>query len=109
MNGKRLKRFMCVQAHREKTQSSCRECQRSIGLLKSRDKTREKSKSTVHCCESKGKPDKHFVVLLLRLKIYWQHSLQYSPTITLITQPTSPDPKTSQNIIIITLLSAQSK
>jgi len=25
MNGKRLKRFMCIQAHREKTQSSCRD------------------------------------------------------------------------------------
>lgn len=38
---------MFIQAHREKTQSSCCDCQRPIDLLKSKSKLKEKTATTL--------------------------------------------------------------
>lgn len=70
INGKRLKRFMFIRAHREKTQSSCRERRRSIGLLKSTSDGRNREKVRQGERERSGRigPDTYSVVLNRTIK-----------------------------------------
>lgn len=80
---------MFIRAHREKTQSSCRERRHSIGLLKSRSKVREKNRD--HNDAGRGwtetEETRTFIVSypsVGTIKIYWSRISRYPPAITLI-------------------------